>query len=63
MFGMFILVPVQFFVHNWRASEMVTGFAYVLLLVVAALSLIALRFGPLGWALLAVFLHSLVMHG
>jgi len=59
MFTMFAIIPVHFIFHSWRVSDITTFFAYILLLVVAVLSIIAFRFGPLAWALLAVLLHTL----
>lgn len=58
---MFALVPVHFFV-SCDASGTLAGFTFVLLLVVAGLSIVARRFKPFGLALIAMLLHVLSTH-
>jgi len=59
IFTMFATVPVHFIFHRWEASDVIAGLADVLFLIVLVLSIIAFRFVPLAWALLAVLLHAL----
>ena len=59
MFAMFAMLPVHFYFHRWEVSDITTALAYVLLLPVLALCIIARRFSSFGWGILAVFLHSL----
>jgi hypothetical protein len=59
MLTMFVMLPVHFYFHRWETSDIIAALAYALLLPVAVLSIIARRFSPFGWALLAVLLHSL----
>ena len=59
MFTMYAILPVHYYFHRWETSDIITAFAYVLLLPVLVLSIIARRFRPFGLALLAVLLHSL----
>lgn len=60
VFSMFAILPVHFIFHRWEVSEVITGFAFKLLLVVAVSSIVARKIWPIGWALLAMFLNSLI---
>ena len=59
IFAMFAMVPIHFIFHRWQASDIITSLACALLLVVAVLVIVARRFGPLGWGILAVVLHGI----
>ena len=58
---MFVMIPVHFFV-SCPVSEVTAEFALGLLLVTGVLSIIARRFAPFGWALMAMVLHSMSVH-
>lgn len=59
--AMFALVPIHFFVPC-EVSGTVGGFAIVLLFGVTGLSILARKFGPFAWALLAALLHVMSTH-
>ena len=61
MFTMFGLIPIHFYVPC-EVSCRVAGMASLLLFVAGGLSILARRFRPFGWALVAMILHSLSMH-
>jgi hypothetical protein len=58
---MFALVPIHFFVRC-EVSGTVGGFAVLLLFAVAGLSILARKFSPFAWALLAALLHTMSTH-
>jgi hypothetical protein len=58
---MFALIPVHFYVPC-ECCGIVAGVALVLLFIVGVLSILARRFGPFCWALVAMILHSMSMH-
>jgi hypothetical protein len=60
-FTMFGMVPIHYFVPC-DASAIVMGVACVLLVVAGTLSIIAHRYSPFGWAIVAILLHTLSTH-
>ena len=59
MFAMFATLPLHFIFQRWRASDIIAGLAFVLLVAVATLSVVARRYWALGWAVLAMLLHCM----
>ena len=61
LFTMFALIPVHYFVPC-EASDILGWVAMVSLIIVGGLSVLARRFAPFAWGLLAMLLHAMSVH-
>lgn len=61
VFMMYAAVPIHWYV-GWQGSDVIAHLAFILLCVVTVLSIVALRFKPFVFALVAMLLHMGFAH-